>query len=245
MLIKIIKCLLNIYLMIFQIIILLIILAIIFYFVNKNNSKIYKENYNCDLDNLNIDDLIVVKRTPEYSELIKNIIDEKKFLFTDEQLKVLNNSQQIFNKKNNNINNISNVIYTNCKNNLDSEVNKNYNNDLINYSDKEYNEMINEFKNDINTPIKPNCYNTSILKNKKYLQNYYQDLYGNKVEASLSDYFADYYTNIDNKDNTGLSVNTLPGMSNFLIPEQYFIQNKLTNAYNIDWNRIIHPYSYY
>lgn len=34
------------------------------------------------------------------------------------------------------------------------------------------------------------------------------------------------------------------GNSNFIIPDQYNYDNKFTNAYNIDWNRIINPIGY-
>src|SRR3990167_9916984 len=98
-------------------------------------------------------------------------------------------------------------------------------------------------KYDIKQTIKPNCFNTGVLKNDMplidyYLKNYYQDLYGNKVDANLSDYFSAYYTFINNDDNVGLPVNTLVGHSDFVIPDQYNYDSRFTNAYNIDWDRI-------
>ena len=62
----------------------------------------------------------------------------------------------------------------------------------------------------------------------------------------MTDYFADYYTNINTKDpKEAIPVDTLKGNSNFIIPDQYHIQNKFTNAYNIDWSRIVDPYTIY
>ena len=54
-------------------------------------------------------------------------------------------------------------------------------------------------KNNIAQLIGPNCFNTGVLKQnmpliKNYLKNYYQDLYGNKIDADLKDYFIAYYT---------------------------------------------------
>lgn len=76
------------------------------------------------------------------------------------------------------------------------------------------------------------------------MKNYYQDLYGNKIDADLQDYFVAYYTLINNDDNVGLPVNTLIGTSDFIIPDQYKYDSGFTNAYNIDWNRIINPIGY-
>jgi hypothetical protein len=72
------------------------------------------------------------------------------------------------------------------------------------------------------------------------------DIYGNKVESNLLDYFSDYYTNINNdKDDKSIPVKTLIGKPNFIIPDQYNIEKYLTNAYNVDWSRIVNPYTVY
>ena len=211
----------------------------------------------CTIENYDIDDLVVIKRTPEYSGLINNMIDQKNFIFSDEQIKVLKNSQQIYNVSNDqqNISNISDVVYTNCNNQL-GYTNPNFNdfNDLnnddniIDISNNEYDEIKNMLENDINKFIKPNSYNTKVLTDipnvKNYLKNYYQDMYGNKIDATLKDYFIAYYTLMNNDDNVGLPVNTLIGQSNFIIPDQYKTDSHFTNAYNIDWNRIINPIGY-
>ena len=164
-----------------------------------------------------------------------------------------------------NISNISDIVYLNCgkqlvnntfdfnneqnKENIENKENFNNSVNFTDVSSKEYLDIKNMLKNDIEKLIGPNCYNTGVLKQnipliKNYLKNYYQDLYGNKINAELKDYFIAYYTLINNTDNVGLPVDTLIGTSDFIIPEQYKTDSHFTNAYNIDWNRIINPISY-
>ena len=118
----------------------------------------------CNIEKFNIDDLVIIKRTPEYSNFINKIIDNKSFIFTDEELKNLKNSHQIFNLKNNeqDIENISNIVYTNCKNNLHTT---NFNDDIIDLSNQQYDEINLMLKNDVEKITEPNCFNTGILKN--------------------------------------------------------------------------------
>lgn len=237
--------------------ILIIVIVYLFYF---NFDKLFGlEKIKCNLENFNIDDIVIVKRTPEYSKLIDNKINEKKFIFTDDQLKILKNPQQIFNIKNGNISNISDNIYLNCKDNLDTmndfESNKNINMvDNFIYIDNDnddyqYTKIKNELDNDIKITSNLNCSNIDIINydipfQKPYLKNYYKDLYGNRINANLQDYFVGYYTLIDSDDNIGLPVETELGHSNFIIPDQYKYDSNFTNAYNIDWNRIINPLTY-
>lgn len=247
----------NIFVKILFIIFIGVVIYVIYNFFTEQYSR---ENLKCNLNNYNIDDLVVIKRTPEYSKLIDGLIDEKSFIFTDKQLNVLKNPQQIFNLSQQpedklNISNISDDVYINCKKQLgnntfdfnDTNI-ENFDN-LIDVSSKEYTDIKNMLKNDIKQLIGPNCFNTGVLKQNmplisNYLKNYYQDIYGNKIDASLSDYFTAYYTLINNDDNVGLPVNTLIGKSNFIIPDQYNYDSHFTNAYNIDWNRIINPIGY-
>jgi len=265
----------NIFVKILFIIFIGVIIYVIYNFFNGQYSR---ENLKCNLNNYDIDDLVVIKRTPEYSKLIDGLIDEKSFIFTDKQLNVLKNPQQIFNVSNNdykqilshqsedklNISNISDDVYIDCKkqlgdntfdfDNSDTNINVNDTNienfdNLLDVSGKEYTDIKDMLKNDIKQLIGPNCFNTGVLKQNmpsisNYLKNYYQDIYGNKISASLSDYFTAYYTLINNNDNVGLPVNTLTGNSNFIIPDQYNYDSHFTNAYNIDWNRIINPIGY-
>ena len=234
----------------FKILLILFIGVIIYTIYNIYTSNYVLEHTKCNLEKFDIDDMVIIKRTPEYSKLINNLIDKKKFIFTDEQLKILKNPQQIYNvnDEQQNIKNISDIVYTNCKNELNSN-NDIDNNNLIDVSSNEYDNITKMLKYDIKQTIKPNCCNTGVLKNDmplidNYLKNYYQDLYGNKVDANLSDYFSAYYTFINNDDNVGLPVNTLVGHSDFVIPDQYNYDSRFTNAYNIDWDRIINPIGY-
>ena len=247
------------------------ICVVIYLIYNFYHSQYLSENMKCNLNDYDIDDMVIIKRTPEYSKLINNIIDEKSFIFSKDQLNVKKNPQQIFNINNNTndeikISNISDKVYLDCKKELkkntfdfvdvdNDHINNHINNNpenfdnLIDVSSKEYADIEKMLKNDIERLIGPNCYNTAVLKNnmpliKNYLKNYYQDLYGNKIDAKLEDYFAAYYTLINNDDNVGLPVNTLIGNSNFIIPDQYIYESPLTNAYNIDWSRIINPIGY-
>lgn len=265
----------NIFVKILFIIFIGVVIYVIYYFFNEQYSR---ENLKCNLNNYDIDNLVVIKRTPEYSKLIDGLIDEKSFIFSDKQLNVLKNPQQIFNISNDNykqnlnqlnnqinISNISDDVYINCKNQLENntfDFDNNLNNlnnlnntdgenfdNLIDVSSKEYIDIKDMLKNDIKKLIGPNCFNTGVLKKNmplitNYLKNYYQDIYGNKIDADLSDYFTAYYTLINNDDNIGLPVNTLIGNSNFIIPDQYKYDSHFTNAYNIDWNRIINPIGY-
>ena len=253
----------NIFVKILFIVFICVIIYIIYNFFYE---QYLRENLKCNLNEYNIDDLIVIKRTPEYSKLINGLIDKKSFIFSENQLNVLKNPQQIFNVSNEkndkiNISNISDNIYIDCKNQLknntfdfDNNIDKidkieNFNNSTKDISSDEYINIKNMLENDIKQLIGPNCFNTGVLKQnmpliKNYLKNYYQDLYGNKISADLSDYFTAYYTLINNDDDVGLPVNTLIGNSNFIIPDQYNHDSHFTNAYNIDWSRIINPIGY-
>ena len=207
-----------------------------------------KNIYNDNIFNLeNFDDIKIIKRTPIISQKINNIIDKKNFL-NNEEKKLLKNSHQIFLVNNDNESNISNLIYNN------NDINKlnnydDFNDNLIDISDKNYDLIKNKLKNDIKKITEPNCFNTGVLKNnlpfaKNYLKNYYRDIFGNNVQSNLSDYFSAYYTLINENDNIGLSVSTKLGKSNFLIPDQYNTDKHFTNAYNIDWDKIINPIGY-
>jgi hypothetical protein len=244
---------------IIKIIFLIIILVIIYYYIDNYEKKIKKEDLTCELDKLDIDDLVIINRNPEYSKLINKLIDEKSFIFTDEQLKVLKNPNQFYDTKNNNVENISEMFYRNCKYDIDTPVGKNveyFENSTDNQitiddpleitSSKEYDKIVSKFEKNIANTIKPDCVNSCVLSDPKYLQDYYLDVYGNKVKASLTDYFADYYTTINIKEpKECIPVETLIGKSNFIIPDQFSIQKYLTNAYNVDWSRVVNPYTIY
>lgn len=229
--------------MLWIIIMIIVIISVSIYIYSSTR----KSNF-CNIENYNIDDLLILKRTPEYNKLISELIKEKQFMFTDEQIKILESDHQIYDiKDKDNIKNISLNVYGNCiKNEKETfSVESPYPDNLNRYQDKLYSDITNRLQDNIDIIIEPNCENTRVLENPKYLKNYYLDLYGNKIESSLSDYFANYYTSIDEKDEKYVPVNTLIGHSNFIIPDQYNIEKYFTNAYNVDWSRIINPLTYY
>ncbi len=239
---------------IIKIILLVIILGFVYFWIDNYQKNISKENFDCELDKLNIDDLVIINRSPEYSKLIKKLIDEKSFIFTDEQLKVLNNPNQFYNVKNDNVKNISEMFYRNCKDNIDTPVNKTVeyfdnltpDEQLELTSSNEYNKIVQKLQENIARTTKPDCVNSCVMSDPKYLKDYYLDLYGNRVNSSLTDYFADYYTSINSKEQKEcMPVETLIGKNNFIIPDQYSIQKYFTNAYNVDWSRVVNPYTIY
>ena len=224
--------------------IILIIIGI-YYYIKNYDPKYNIENYKCNLDDLDIDETYILERKYEYEKLIDKLIDEKKFIYSKKEQDVLKNKTQFYNIKDNNIKNISNDFYISCKNELDEKPIFD-NNDLKLESDLQYLNIIDEFKKKIETTFPPNCLNTDVLNDKKYLKNYYYDLHGDKIESNLKDYFANYYTTInDDFESKCVPVKTLNGPSDFIIPDQFNIQKYLTNAYNIDWERIINPNTWY
>jgi hypothetical protein len=76
---------------IIKIFLLIIILIVIYNFIMSFDPEKIKQGYKCNLDKLDIDDLVIINRSPEYIKYIDKLIDDKSFLFTDEQLKVLKN----------------------------------------------------------------------------------------------------------------------------------------------------------
>ena len=96
-------------------IIILLILIIVFLvlFANYTNGE-DKKNYKIKLD-----DIEIIKRSPEYQKLINKLMSEKKELFTPEEIKAMKNKFQFYNTENG-IDNISDEIlktYLYCRNN--------------------------------------------------------------------------------------------------------------------------------
>jgi hypothetical protein len=56
---------------IIKILLLIIIIILIIYYFRSLNKK---ENFKCNLDNLDIDDLVIINRNPEYVKLIDKLI---------------------------------------------------------------------------------------------------------------------------------------------------------------------------
>ena len=142
---------------IIKLIILILIIICIFHFINILDNKMNKKNLECKVDEIDLDNLVIINRNPEYTKLIDKLIDEKKFMFTDEQLKILKNPNQFYDVKNGKVKNISSIFYRDCVNELDSvtgqktEFFENLNDDekLDLVSSKEYNKIVDELKNNI------------------------------------------------------------------------------------------------
>ena len=112
-------------------------------------------------------------------------------------------------------------------------------------SDPSYFKTLKKINNNIDN-IQINCDNTNVLKDNDYLKNYYIDIDGNNIKASLKDYFSNYYAQINgNNENKCIKVNTKQIGNYMFIPDQFDTQKYLTNAYNIDYNRIINPWTIY
>lgn len=225
--------------MMIKLLIMLILIIMIYYFITLCDGKM-----RCDFDNLNIDDIVIIQRPEEYQKLINNMLDEKKYLFSDEELKVLKNKNQIYKViKDGDKTKIINISYP-LKTCVDTK-------EQFTTSDENINEDIlyNNISSDMKDKIKQfdfSCNNFNVLKNDKYLKNYYYDMYGNRIDSSLIDYFVDYYTSINIDDPVEcLPVKTIVGSSDFIIPDQFNVQQYFTNAYNIDYERVINPLTYW
>lgn len=110
---------------------------------------------------------------------------------------------------------------------------------LFNY---QYKTICNNLKKDILKLNKPIIDDIQVLYDDNYLNNYYYDIFGNQIQAKLSDYFVNYYSTINNKKlNENTKVNSIQKDNNFIIPDQYNAQKHMTNAYYIDYSKIIDP----
>ena len=200
---------------------------------------LYKSNNDNEFNTYTIDNMEVVKREKEYEKYINTLIDEKKAYYSPEELKSLKNKFQIFLTKHG----IKNITF--------DFLNRDEKKDIHNKIEITENINNNPTKNVIlkkfDEKLDFDCEDLKVLENEQYLKNYYYDMYGNKIKSNLKDYFVAYQTLIDNKDanNKCFKVDVLKGESGFIIPDQYPTLKYETNAYNIDWSRIINPLTYY
>ena len=160
-----------------------------------------------------------------------------------------NNNQYYSVDKNDDVLNISEKIYLDCKKKFDSNLNNNKKIITKKYQNTEYDQIKNKLDDDI---VKSSSYKGNkidVLENKNYLKNYYFDIFGNRIESNLEDYFANYYLTINNEygkePKEAIKTNIIEGSPYFIIPNQYNNNKHMTNAYNVDWSRIINPRTYY
>jgi hypothetical protein len=219
----------------------LIIIAIYNLIQNLDDNNIKSDNF-CNLNNFDIDKIHIIKRDPEYQKLINKLIDEKRYIFTDKELKILKNKFQIYNVSENDIQNITKILLGNCNKQINTlsnnitltpeefmDVQSNINNN------DEYNKILNDFNTKEKEFCDLNCKNTEFLKSNQ--KNYYMDLFGNNILSDTLQYMANYYSTInDDDDNKCVPVQTVKvkqyeGWNKNELPETdkpYF-----TNPFNI------------
>ena len=178
-------------------------------------------------------DLVIINRNKEAQTLINEVLKKKEQNFTEAELKVLKNNTQFFNDVNNE-NITKNIINEKTQiplseNTVISHINTN----------PSLNVILNNNNQDLTFS------DVAMLKDKDYLKNFYYDMYGNRINATLKDYYVNYLTNIDNKNEVCNKVDIVKGYSGFIIPDMYPLKKYQTNAYNIDYSRIINPMTIY
>ena len=241
-------------------IILILAVIVIFTWVQSYDYKIKQSDKTCNLENFDIDKIHIIKRDPEYQRLINKLIDEKRFIFTDSELKILKNKFQIYNISNNDIQNITKILMLNCKNELNTlnddyeltpeelqDVKFNVLNNL------EYDRILNKLDADEKEFYELNCENTGFLKcnNQK---NYYYDLFGNNIISDTAQYMANYYSTINSDDEKYcVPVKTVPvkkpeayNKNQLPITDQPYFDNPFDiQPLNEDYTDYIIPIQYY
>jgi len=244
----------------FIIAILILVLIIMFNLIKSYDYKINQLDKTCNLENFDIDKLHIIKREPEYQKLINNLINEKRYIFTDDELKILKNKFQIYNITNNDIQNITKLLMSNCKNELNTLTNNyklspeelqqvKYN--ILN--NIEYDTILNNLKTKEEEFYNLNCENTKFL-NCNNQKNYYYDLFGNNIISDTKEYLANYYSTINSSDNKYcVPVKTVPAKK----PQAYNINDlpvtpvpEFSNPFDIqplneDYTDYIIPIQYY
>ena len=212
---------------------LLIVIVITIYFVYSYYTS--TGNYK-NIKKIKLDEIQIIKRTPEYQKLIDKLINKKKNSFTKEELDVMKNKFQFYNTEYG-IDNISDEILATFK---DYEKNNDNNNNNDIYVEETVNEnpAYNSILNTIGDKYKSSCKDVEVLKNPEYLKNYYYDMNANKIKSNLKDYINDYQIQIDENNNISQKVDSEKTPSGFIIPSQYGILKFQSNAYNIDWSRL-------
>ena len=225
--------------MILLLLLIIIVCVTIYYLIKRYGNK--KENIK-----INLDDLEIIKRPDNYQNLINKLIDDKKYLFTDEEIEIMKNKFQFYETKDGTKNITDEILKNFYFNKKEGILNKeNFKNNITIQENIFTNVANNDILNGLNNENTIDCDDVEVLKNPNYLKNYYYDMYGNRIKASLKDYINDYSIRIDNKNNEGQKVEVIEGKNNFIIPDQYHILKYQTNAYNIDWSRIINPLTVY
>lgn len=213
------------------IVIIFIIIAIVLLIIYRNNLDTFKQ------DKLDVNDLTIIYRDKEKRNLIDDLLKNKKQYFTEDEIKALKNKYQFFDKDKN--------ITIDVLKLQPEKYPVGEENDIgiiqtIN-TNPSYNVILNKFNE-----LRDLDYSDVEFLNNKDQNYYYYDIYGNKIMASMKDYFADYLTNIDEKNpKVCRPVEIKKGESGMIIPDMYPLWKYQTNAYNIDWSRIQNPLTIY
>lgn len=244
----------------FIIVILILAVTVIFTWIQSYDYKIKQSNIACNMENFDIDKMHIIKREPEYQRLINKLLDEKRVIFNDDELKVLKNKFQIYNVTDNDIQNITKIFMLNCQKNLNT-LNDNYQLTPEELQDVKYNilnnieyeRILENLKNNEEDFYELDCENTSFL-NCNNQKNYYYDLFGNNILSDTKQYMANYYSTINSdNENFCVPVKTIPKKK----PEAYNknflpITDKpdFNNAFDIqpldeDYTDYIIPVQYY
>jgi hypothetical protein len=177
-----------------------------FKWIQNYDDKIKKENMTCNLENFDINKMQIIKREPEYQRLINKLIDEKRYVFSDDELKILKNKFQMYNVDGKDIQNITKILMSNCKKELNT-LSDSYKLTPEELEEVKYNILNNNEYNKIlkNLDIEEkefydlNCENTKFL-NCNNQKNYYYDLFGNNIISDTKQYLANYYSTINKKN---------------------------------------------
>jgi hypothetical protein len=212
------------------------------------------------LENFDIDKMHIIKREPEYQKLINNLINEKRYIFTDDELKILKNKFQIYNVSDTDIQNITKIMMLNCKNKLDT-LSDNYELTPEELEEVKYNIFNNvqyeQILDNLDTKEKDfndlNCENTKFL-NLNNQKNYYYDLFGNNIISDTKQYMANYYSTINSNDNKYcIPVKTVPvkkpqayNINDLPITDKPYFSNPFKiQPLNEDYTDYIIPIQYY
>jgi hypothetical protein len=231
----------------------------------------FGSNSKCNLD---IDNLYILDRNKEYSKYINKLINNNDNInYTEDEIKIMKNKHQFYNINNNN--NISNLVLGECKNSygdgdaegtfggsedvnvdmeggydvgggsyygINSNVSGGYNSD-IKASIKGAGTYSKGALGTIGSAGSVGLMNNDECINDGYLTDYYYDLEGNNIKSTLKEYI----NSDENNKCEPVKYNKVGNGSgsSMIIPDQYDINKNLTNAYDIDWSKVINPLTIY
>ena len=246
-----------------EIILFLVVIIIIYYIcMAQNNSEPFKNNNNNNNNekcNLDIDNLYIYDRDKNYNNYINKVIDNNNNInYSKEEIEIMKNKHQFYNL--NNKNNISNLVLGECKNSYGygggggSNIIGTY--DIGGGSYYGYNSNVTGgFNSDINETegygdikgsiIKKNNINEKGLCDNN-LDNYYYDLEGNNIISTMQEYRNN--STSTSTSNKCIPVTTTPPTtttSDMIIPNTYNINKDLTNAYDVNWQKVLNPLTIY